>query len=325
MRIFLTGATGYLGGAVARRLLEEGHDLRLSVRDPDGAAPWRALGASLHPGDITDRYSLRPGMSGADAVIHLAGAVDLRLHPREMIAVNDEGAENIASLAYKLGVGRLINLSSIACWGGSPEDGSAATEETPRLPWPNVYGESKFRGEEKIRAWAERGLRVDTLFPSLIYGPPGKSTGANPLLRRIAGGELRFLPGAGQWSSWIYIVDVVDAILKVLHRESAGERFILAGEARPLRELVDLVCRLAEVRPPRIHLPLSLLRPGLWGLRGLEALGIRPEWGSAHLSNLFLHWHFDDRKAREALKWTPRSLEEGLRLTLSSWNDPEIL
>lgn len=309
---------------MAHKLLEEGHDLHLSVRDPDKAASWKALGATLHRSDVTDRYSLRPGMSGADAVIHLAGAVDLRLHPREMIAVNDDGAENVASLAFKLGVGRLINLSSIACWGGSPEDGTAATEETPpRLPWPNVYGESKFRGEEKIRTWAEKGLRVDTLFPSLIYGPPGKSTGANPLLRRIAEGKLRFLPGPNQWSSWIYIDDVVEAILKVLEREPAGERFILAGEARPLQELVNLVCTLAKVRPPRLSLPLSVLRPGLWGLRGLETLGIRPSLGSAHLSNLFLPWRFDDRKAREALEWTPRSLEEGLRLTLSSWNDKE--
>ncbi|HSF42963.1 MAG TPA: NAD-dependent epimerase/dehydratase family protein, partial [Thermoanaerobaculia bacterium] len=106
MRIYLTGGTGYIGRALARRLVEAGHEVRALVRATSNAEPLKQLGIATFVGDISDRYSLREGMSGADWVIHAAADLDLTGPPERMRQANLEGSENVASLASKLGVGR---------------------------------------------------------------------------------------------------------------------------------------------------------------------------------------------------------------------------
>ena len=140
MRIFLTGATGYVGSALARRLSRDGHTLAALVRETSETASLDELGVRTFVGDVTDRYSMREPMSGADWVIHAAADLDFAAAPERMRQINAVGSENVASLASKLGVGRLLSVSSIAIFGGSPSDGSAATEESaPELPFPSAY------------------------------------------------------------------------------------------------------------------------------------------------------------------------------------------
>ena len=102
---------------------------------------------------------MREGMSGADWVVHAAADLDLRGPAGRMAAVNVGGSENAASLAFKLGVPRFLSVSSVAYFGGSPDDGSPGNEDTPvHSTFPTPYSETKHRGERAIRAWAERGL-----------------------------------------------------------------------------------------------------------------------------------------------------------------------
>src|SRR3954468_4693269 len=135
-RIFLTGGTGYIGLALARRLVRDGHEVRALVRATSNVEPLRQLGAATFTGDLADRASMREGMSGADWVIHAAAELDPAAPTERMRQANTTGSENVASLAFKLGVPRLLAVSSIAAFGGSPPDGSAATEESPpQLPY----------------------------------------------------------------------------------------------------------------------------------------------------------------------------------------------
>jgi len=109
MRIFVTGATGYIGRQLCRRLAGEGHEVRALVRPASRTAPLLEAGVALFPGDVTDRASMREGMSGADWVIHAAADLDLDGPPGRMAAVNVGGSENVASLAHKLGVPRFLD------------------------------------------------------------------------------------------------------------------------------------------------------------------------------------------------------------------------
>jgi len=318
MRIFLTGGTGYIGRALARRLAAAGHEVRALVRPTSDAEPLRQLGIATFTGDIADRASMREGMSGADWVIHAAAELDLNGPQERMRRANVQGSENVASLAFKLGVGRFLSISSMAYFGGSPADGSPAREDAPlQTPFPTLYSATKHSGELAIQEWAKRGLRVNTVFPSLVYGPPGKKEGANALLRGFLKGRFPFLVGADGRMCWIYLDDLVAGMLRIVDKAPPGRGYLMTGDATTLRDLVDRVCALGGVKPPRLTLPLGLARMGLAVSRPLYRLrGRRPPFSAEQLNSLERHWNFDDSRARTELDWHPRSLAEGLPPTV---------
>ena len=346
MQIFLTGGTGYIGLELARVLAAAGHDLRALVRPSSDRAALDELGVACFVGDVTDRYSMREGMSGADWVVHAAADLDFGGPVERMHAVNVGGCENVASLAFKLGVGRLLAVSSVAVFGGSPPDGTASTEESPPLePLPSHYGRTKRAGDDAIAVWAGRGLRVTTVYPSLVYGPPAKKQGSNSVLRKIARGQMPARLAADRRTSWIHVADLVEAMKRILEagvdgvqevggrlqeqvavpslapgrepRPRVEDRFVLAGDVITLGELIDRVARLAGVDPPRWSLPIGVARvAGMVTAPYFRARARRSPFMPDYLASLARDWHFDDTKARAALDWRPRSLEEGLPATV---------
>jgi dihydroflavonol-4-reductase len=323
VRIYLTGGTGYIGKALARRLAEGGQEVRALVRATSRAETVEALkelGIATFVGDLGDRYSMREGMSGADWVIHAAADLDLTGPPERMRQANVQGSENIASLAFKLGVPRFLSVSSMAYFGGSPADGTPANETSkPMEPFPTLYSATKHSGELAIQEWAKRGLKVTTIYPTLVYGPPGKKEGANSLLRSMLRGRFPVLVGADRKTSWVYLEDVVDATLKILEKAPPpGRGYLLAGEAMALRDLVNKVCAVGGVKPPRLSLPLPLARAAL-GMAGplYRMRGRRPPVAPDQLDNLARHWAFDDTRARTELGWSPRGLDQGLPPTVA--------
>ncbi|MEE8137623.1 MAG: NAD-dependent epimerase/dehydratase family protein [Thermoanaerobaculia bacterium] len=320
MRIFLTGATGYIGSALCRRLARQGHELRALVRSTSRVEELRSLDVRLFEGDITDRYSMREGMSGADWVVHAAAELDFEASLDRMRPVNAEGSHNVASLANKLGAGRFLSISSIARYGGSPADGSPATEESPlQLPLPSNYSLTKHEGELAIQHQAEQGLKVNTVFPSLVYGPPVKGQGANTLLKALVRGRLPVVAGADRKTTWIYLEDLVEGILRVMERAEPGRNYLLTGEMVRIGDLVERVCGLAGVGVPRWRLSVAAAR----ALTALTAplyrwRGRRPSPSPEQLKSLARHWNFDDTRARTELDWKPRRLQEGLPPTVAA-------
>ena len=314
MRIFLTGGTGYIGGALARRLVADGHEVRALVRATSKVEGLQELGVATFVGDLGDRYSMREGMSGADWVIHAAADLDFGAPEERMRKINVEGSDNVASLAFKLGVGRFLSVSSIAFFGGSPEDGSPATETTPiQQPFPSLYSVTKHSGELAIREWGKKGLRINTVYPSLVYGPPGKKSGSNFFLRQMIKGRIPAVVGGDRKVSWIHLEDVVEGMLAVMRKAQPGRDYLLAGDVTTVRSLVNRVCRLAGVRPPRLSLPVGVARVGLVLSAPLFRLrGHKPPVPPEQLESLSRHWAFDDTRARTELDWRPRTLDEGL-------------
>jgi len=317
-RIFITGATGYIGGRLAQRLTEAGHEVVALVRSTSDTRRLESLGVLTSEGDVTDRYSLRPGMAGADWVIHAAAELDMTGPPERMRRVNVQGTENVASLAYKLGVGRFLSVSSIARWGGSPPDGSLADEGAAFFEPPSVYSASKAEADRAVETWVEKGLLANAVYPSLVYGPPGKRSGTNALLGMIVRRKVPFLVGADRRMSWIHLDDVVEGVVAVMERAEPGADYILAGEVATLREVAQRACGLAGTRAPRVNLPLPLARL-VFGISRLSARirGRKPRVGPDQLESLTRHWAFDDTRARRELHWTPRPLAEGLPETVA--------
>ncbi len=319
MRIFLTGATGYIGSALARRLVAEGHEVRALTRPTSDRTELERLGVTCFLGDLAQRVSMREGMSGADWVIHAAAELDLAVTREQMAAANVAGSENVASLAYKLGVPRFLSISSVARFGGSPADGTPATEDQePILPYPTRYAATKAAGDEVIQAWAKRGLPTVTVYPALVYGPPPKRRGANAILAQIYRGKFPFLVGADRKSSWIFLDDLIEALMRLLARTEAGGRYLLAGDIITTRELAERIFQLGGAPPPRRELSpraalllFRVLQPAFWLVRR------KPPVPVEQLRSLERHWAFDDALARQQLAWAPRSLAEGLPLALA--------
>lgn len=261
---------------------------------------------------------MRVAMSGADWVIHAAALVELDAPAEELERVNVEGSENVASLAYKLGVGRFLSVSSIAYFGGSPEDGTPADETAqPLRPFPSAYSATKHAGQERVRQWARQGLKVSTVYPSLIYGPPGKRGGSNALLRAIALGRFPAVIAGDRKTSWVHVEDVVEGILRVMAVAPPGRDYLLAGEIRTVLAVVEEVCRLRDARPPRLKLSVGVARVLLAAASPLLRLaGRRSPTSPGQLASLARHWAFDDTRARAELGWQPRPLAEGLPPTL---------
>jgi dihydroflavonol-4-reductase len=317
MRIFLTGGTGYIGGALARRLVAEGHEVRALVRATSKVEGLQELGVATFVGDLGDRYSMREGMSGADWVIHAAADLDFGAPEERMRQVNVQGSDNVASLAFKLGVGRFLSVSSMAYFGGSPENGSPANETAPiRQPFPSLYSATKHSGELAIREWGKKGLRINTVYPSLVYGPPGKKSGSNYFLRQMIKGRIPAVVGGDRKVSWIHLDDVVEGMLAIVEnpgKAQPGRDYLLAGDVTTVRSLIDRVSRLAGVRPPRLSLPVGVARVGLaLSAPFFRLRGHKPPVPPEQLESLSRHWAFDDTRARTELDWRPRTLDEGL-------------
>lgn len=318
MRIFITGATGYIGSALSRLWTAQGHEVHALVRPTSDRQELDALGIQCHAGGITDAGSLRAGMSGSDWVVHAAAMIDPRGGPEEMRRTNIQGSDTVARTAFELGIGRFLSISSMAYFGGSPRDGSPAREDaTPQLPLPTDYSATKHAGELAIQGWAAKGLPVNTVYPSLVYGPPGGKRGINSLIRLAVKSRLPALVGARLKTSWVYLEDLVDGVDRVMHRAALGQDFLMTGEVASIEEVVTKVCALTGASRPRLQISAGV---AWWLLTAMDALyrvrGKRQPVSKQHLKSLQRQWCFDDSLARQKLDWHPRGLDDGLPPTI---------
>ncbi len=169
-----------------------------------------------------------------------------------------------------------------------------------------------------MRELAEQGLRLNVIYPSLVYGPPGRKGGANLLLRGVLKRRWPMLVGADRRMSWIYLDDLVEAMVRLIDRAEPGRDYVLAGGVAKLGEVVDRVAELGGVEPPRrrlslpVGMALARLTAPFYRLRGRRS-PLNPD----QLRSLASNWHFDDARARAELDWQPRGLAEGLPPTVA--------
>ncbi len=307
MRVFVTGATGFVTGAVARRLIARGDEVRALVRDPSRASA--IAGAQLEPGDLADDAALRRGMRGADAVVHGAAiyAVGIGADRRaEMFDANVRGAERVLSIAAELGVGRILHVSTIAVFGNT--HGVVVDECHQRGgPYTSYYEETKYRAHEVARRLAERGAPIVIAQPGQVYGP-GDHSGFGRFLRAFARGRLPFVPFPDLGLNLAHVDDVADGIVLVLDRGSVGASYPLGGEIVRVKQVFTTLARVLGRRPPLFDAPYLPLR--------LAAL-LREDVREILTSSRGVTFWASDARARTELGYAPRDLEAGLRETFA--------
>ncbi|HXF35719.1 MAG TPA: NAD-dependent epimerase/dehydratase family protein [Actinomycetota bacterium] len=320
----VTGASGFVGGAVVRRLRAEGRTVRALVRSDDAARAARAAGARPVSGDVLDPTSLLEAMRGCGVVFHAAGVNAMCApDPEAMLRTNVEGTANVVRAAAAAGVRRVVHTSS-ASTIGEPA-GTVGREDTPhRGRYLSAYERSKHRAELRaLELGRALGLDVVCVNPASVQGP-GRTGGTARLLLEAVRGRLPFVVDAR-----FTVVDVEDCALGHLlaaDRGRPGERYLLAGATLTVREALELFERVAGSRPRVRFVPprAALIAAGAVEAAA-RAVG-RPPPVCREMVRTLLHGHAYDggRAARElGLTYTP--IEETLRRTLAWYVEQGML
>lgn len=310
--VLVTGAAGFTGGHLLRRLHEQGIPVRAFVRRPP-SPPWSG-DVDISIGDVRDRDACARAVRGIDTVYHLAASYrDVGLRAADHHAVNLQGTVNLLEAARDAGVRRFVFCSTVGVHG-EIRDGPA-DEEAPFAP-TDPYQESKCAAERYLRAHAE-DLEVVIFRPSGIYGPG--DTRLLKFFRLIARGRF-FMIGRGTVRYHLtYIDDLVSGILLCGSLpQAAGETFILAGpEAPTLNEWARVVADALGVAPPRIHLPAwPFLAVATVAELVCPPVGITPPIVRRRMDFFTKNREFSIAKARRVLGFEPSvGVREGMGIT----------
>ncbi len=315
-RTLITGASGFVGSAVARRLVTAGHRVRALVRPGSDRRNLVDLAAEVVAGDLADRASLARALRGCGALFHVAA--DYRLwtrKPEEMHATNVTGTRNLMREALRAGVERVVYTSSVATLGLNG-DGSAADEETSSALRDMVgpYKRSKFLAEVAVRQLAaEEGLPAVIVNPSTPIGPRDvRPTPTGRVIVDAVGGRMPAYVDTGL--NLVHVDDVAEGHLLAYERGRVGERYVLGGENWTLREILGALAEITGRRPPRVRLPHGLVLPLAHVSEGWTALtgGSEPRITVDGLRMARKHMFFSSAKAEGELSYRARPAREGL-------------
>lgn len=265
MVTFLTGATGFIGGAILNWLLQEGTSVRALVRREESARQVEANGAHPVLGDILSPPAYREALRGSDLLIHAAGFnAFCPVDPRPLYEVNVEGTRALLHAAGEVGVRRIVYTSS-ALTIGEPPGHVAQEESSHRGYFLSHYERAKHEAEQIALTLARQGLPVVILNPSSVQGP-GRLHGTARIFLDYLNGRLPFI--FGNRFSFLYIEDCIEAHVKAAERGRVGERYLLSGPSVTTEELLQTMEEVTGIQR----------RPWKVGSRLGVALGAGMEW-----------------------------------------------
>ncbi|MBK9031229.1 MAG: NAD-dependent epimerase/dehydratase family protein [Myxococcales bacterium] len=314
MLTLVTGATGLVGNALARRLADGGQRVRALVRDLDRARPILP-GVELVRGDITEPASLVPALAGVARVFHAAGMPEQWQRDEGVFdRVNHLGTANVLAAARTAGVARVIYTSTMDVFA-APRGGTLVETNLDPHPKHTAYERSKQAADRAAEAIRADGLDVVHVNPAAVYGPGPVHVALNGVFIRLLTGKMPMVPPGGM--SVVYVDGVVDAHLAAADRGVSGERYLVSDGYASNRELCVEIARQAGLRKVPRDAPAWLLR----GLAGVSAPLARlfrfsPLIAPGQLTFILWQARVDSAKAQRELGFAPTPLATGVERTL---------
>jgi nucleoside-diphosphate-sugar epimerase len=317
MKYFVTGATGFVGSHVARQLVEQGHEVVVSVRTPSKAQQLAQLGVTVTQGDVTDKESMRGAMQGVDGVFHIAGWYKIGVRDKsEASAINITGTRNVLELMKELGIKKGVYTSTLAV--NSDTHGLLVDEsyhytgkhlsEYDRTKWIAHY--------EVAEPMIEGGLPLVIVMPGLIYGPGDTSPIHNTFIQYLQR-KLPVLPAKTAFS-WAHVDDIAHAHILAMELGKEGESYIIAGPTHTLIEGIQVAQKITGVPAPRIRVAPGAMKAMAATMGVVEKIVPVPDDYSAEYLRVSAGVTYigSNAKARREFGYSPRPLEVGLTETL---------
>jgi len=327
IRVLVTGATGFIGGRLCAKLVQQGCDVRALVRDLARASELREHGVETMLGDLCDRASLNRTTADVDTIYHFAAVFRKEVPRKEIWRTNVDGVENLLDAAAHSGVKRFIHCSSTSVYGLHPR--TPTTEDSPFAPIRgDLYQASKLAAERHVSCYGSRGNLAATIIRTTgVYGP----------------GDLRFLKlfkaiarkrfvmiGRGEvLFSMIYIDDLLDGIVRCATNAGAMNNHYLLTGNKPitLNDTVRVIAEAVEVPPPRLHVPvMPVYYAGALMEWTLKPWGISPPLFRRRVNFFRITRGFDNCKAKQELGFNPKiDLATGTRRTMDWYGSKGLL
>lgn len=321
MKILITGGAGFLGSHLCRRMVSEGHEVRVLCRFASDPSHLEGLPIEYLVGDITDAETMRTAVKNQEWVVHAAADLSYwRPHAALLRRVNIDGTRNVAMACRDEGVKRLIFVSSVAAIGIPANPQHPANEDFPGMEGLHLpYALSKARAERVVAAEVAQGLDAVTVNPSLIVGAFGADYRGSEMMRKVR--RTTIVPYFAGGVSVVHVEDVVTGIVAALAQGETGHRYILGGENVTYQDIVERTAEAMGLRRRFIRVPpfvtwLLMVAQETWArIRNSHS----PPRYTYELHYLAIRYRFyDSTKARTVLGFTPRGfdavLDECLRL-----------
>lgn len=326
MKVLVTGATGFLGGALCKALVKKNYEVYALKRSNSDTEMLDDLSIQYVAGDVTNRESVFKAIEGMDLVFHLAGLIAYEPSKRALMdKVNVEGTKNVVDACVEFKVKQLMYVSSVVAIGAS-FDGEPLNEESEwNINHLNLgYFDTKKEAEELVvSAVTNHGLKAYLVNPSTIYGPGDAKKGSRSTQKKVAQGKFPIYPPGGV--NVVSVDDVVEGMFLALEKGQPGRRYILAGENITLKKLFEIIASEAGVPAPKYPLPKALM--GSLGKIGDMAnrFGFSFPLNSENAWTAQLYHWFDNSRAKQELGFQPKSAQYAIHQSIEWMKEKGLL
>lgn len=325
MKIFVSGATGYIGSHLVKALSSSGHEVHAYCRSAEKARNISWEGVKVFIGDLDSIADIKEAMVGCEQVYHLAAFAKVWARDSgEFYQINVEGTKNILDVAKDIAVKRVVFTSTGGIYGASID--STITEEYVRQKdFFNEYEGSKCLAESWVKDYVINGLDVVIVSPTRVYGPYlfGKPESVTGMIQSYVAGKWRWLPGpAAKTGNYVFINDVVTGHLQAMAKGIRGRTYILGGYNHSNMEFFNVLKEVSGISRKLFALPIWLIWLVAYiSLKLAEWFGIEPKLTPRWVAKAKYDWNVSAERSYTELDIVPTSLSEGLKETVD-WIRP---
>jgi nucleoside-diphosphate-sugar epimerase len=313
MKYFVTGATGFVGGVLASKLREQGHEVHATVRDPEKATDLQGKGVKLFKGDVTDKQSMREAMQGVDGVYHVAGWYKIGVKDKsDAEKVNVQGTRNVLELMQELKIAKGVYTSTCAI---NSDTHGRVVDESYHFSGKHIseYDRTKAAAHEVAKEFIAKGLPLVIVMPGLIYGPGDTSSLRASIIEHL-NGQLPMIPAeAGNCPA--HVDDVVQGHILAMEKGRIGESYIIAGDRYLLADAFKLASEISGKPAPMVA-PAQMVKFMSVFAKPFDSF-LPPAYTSEGLRVIAgVTYMGDNRKAKRDLGYDPRPFREGWEETV---------